>query len=441
MKKRMLSLVLAFALLCIFAVPAQAADGAGTAAQLEKTTGYLISYVEDAGGPTYLNDTTTLFIVRSGVQNEQVTAYTDAFLQNVQQTLSKTGGKLYAYNSATHLYDIESPVYYANVSAALAGLGYDPTDFAGYDLIESIRSCDRSAMLSLDCISLSYILTTFSQFADASDEALLNELIDAILSSYRETEEAVGFDYWGIGPDNNQRCVTALLPFTGTRADVKEAVEKTIAWTVGAIDESGFLHDSYADQANADSTGRGLSLFSAAGEMEAADTVYRALMTLALENGGFAYQPGQQYDNAYATGDAYEGLIHYARVNAGETALYDLSDTAYFRAEEVKAQIAAIPDTVTLDDQDGIAAIRAAYDALSPHFKAKIGDISRLTDAEAAIEKLAAAQLPTVPEGPSGTESPDTGDSNTAVFAAAACIISALAAFALRRKLLAGHIR
>lgn len=85
----------------------------------------------------------------------------------------KDGGKLYAYNSATHLYDIESPVYYANVSAALAGLGYDPTDFAGYDLIESIRSCDRSAMLSLDCISLSYILTTFSQFADASDEALL----------------------------------------------------------------------------------------------------------------------------------------------------------------------------------------------------------------------------------------------------------------------------
>ena len=49
--------------------------------------------------------------------------------------------------------------------------------------------------------------------------------------------------------------------------------------------------------------------------------------------------------------------VNYARVNAGKTALNDLSDTAYFRAEDVKVQIAAIADTVTLEDQESIAAV------------------------------------------------------------------------------------
>ena len=175
---------------------------------------------------------------------------------------------------------------------------------------------------------------------------------------------------------------------------MKNAVEKSVAWTVSKIDENGFLHDSYSDAANADSTGRGLAMFSAAGETQAADTVYSAVLTLALDNGAFVYLPGDTDENGYATGDVYEGLVNYARVNAGKTVLNDLSDTAYFRAEDVKVQIAAIADTVTLEDQESIAAIRAAYDALPESFQSKIGDISKRTAAEKTIANLLAAQEP-----------------------------------------------
>lgn len=428
MKKRMLSLALALALLCTMSLPVFAADATGSGEQLEKTTDYIISYVENMGGPTYQNDTATLYIARSGVKNDRVSAYLDAYLTSLKDALDENGGKLFAYGA-------ESPIYYANGAAILAALDLDPTDFYGYDLIQNIRDFDRDTLFQKDCITLSYVLMTFSQFAGESDAALVNDVIDAILTSYKETDTAVGFDFWGIGADNNQRCVTALLPFVSVREDVKNAVEKSVAWTVSKIDENGFLHDSYSDAANADSTGRGLAMFAITGEKEAADTVYNAALTLALDNGAFVYLPGDTNENGYATGDVYEGLVNYARVNAGKTALNDLSDTAYFRAEDVKAQIAAIADTVTLEDQEGISAIRAAYDTLPESFQSKIGDISKLTAAEKAIADLLAAQKPAAPDTPDDSNNPDTGDQNAAVPVLLICSVSALAAYVLRRRL------
>lgn len=428
MKKCMLSLALALALLCSMSLPVFAADATGSGEQLEKTTDYLISYVEDMGGPTYQHDTATLYIARSGVKNDRVDAYLDAYLTSLKDALDENGGKLFAYGA-------ESPIHYANGAAILAALDLDPTDFYGYDLIQNIRGFDRETLLQKDCITLSYVLMTFSQFAGESDAALVNDIIDAILTSYKETDTAVGFNFWGIGADNNQRCVTALLPFVNAREDVKNAVEKSVAWTVSKIDENGFLHDSYSDAANADSTGRGLAMFAITGETEAADAVYSAVLTLALDNGAFVYLPGDTNENGYATGDVYEGLVNYARVNAGKTALNDLSDTAYFRAEMIKAQIAAIADTVTLEDQENISAIRAAYDALPESFQSKIGDISKLTAAEKAIADLLAAQEPVAPDTPDDSSNPNTGDQNAAVPVLLICSVSALAACALRRRL------
>ncbi|MGN1104526.1 MAG: Ig-like domain-containing protein, partial [Candidatus Coproplasma sp.] len=59
----------------------------------------------------------------------------------------------------------------------------------------------------------------------------------------------------------------------------------------------------------------------------------------------------------------------------------------------VKAQIAALPEkaNVTLTDGTAISAARKAYDALTEDQQTIVGDITRLTDAEAALAELAAA--------------------------------------------------
>ena len=94
MKKRMLSLALALALFCAMSLPVFAADANGLSEQLEKTTDYLMTYVEEMGGPTYQHDTATLYIARSGVRNDKVDAYLDAYLASLKDALDENGGKL-----------------------------------------------------------------------------------------------------------------------------------------------------------------------------------------------------------------------------------------------------------------------------------------------------------------------------------------------------------
>ena len=94
MKKRMLSLALALVLLCAMSLPVFAADANGLSEQLEKTTNYLMTYVEEMGGPTYQHDTATLYIARSGVRNDRVDAYLDAYLASLKDALDENGGKL-----------------------------------------------------------------------------------------------------------------------------------------------------------------------------------------------------------------------------------------------------------------------------------------------------------------------------------------------------------
>lgn len=59
----------------------------------------------------------------------------------------------------------------------------------------------------------------------------------------------------------------------------------------------------------------------------------------------------------------------------------------------VKAQIAALPAkaAVTLSDSSAISAARKAYDALTAAQKTVVGDITRLTEAEAALKNLASS--------------------------------------------------
>lgn len=75
---------------------------------------------------------------------------------------------------------------------------------------------------------------------------------------------------------------------------------------------------------------------------------------------------------------------NYEKLTAAEEAISVLKQAA----ETVKNSIAALPESVTLLNKADVAAVRAAYDALSPDQKELVGDISRLTAAESVIAAL-----------------------------------------------------
>ena len=97
-----------------------------------------------------------------------------------------------------------------------------------------------------------------------------------------------------------------------------------------------------------------------------------------------------------AAANAYEALTDaqkqavadHARLAAAQTAIAGLKQEA---ADAVIAQIEALGTDITPEDAQQVADARAAYDALAPEIRALITNVQKLLDAEAAL----AAQTPT----------------------------------------------
>ena len=90
--------------------------------------------------------------------------------------------------------------------------------------------------------------------------------------------------------------------------------------------------------------------------------------------------------NAYtALSDSLKSRVNTDKLVAAEARIAELKG-----ANAVQVQINSLPDNVTTNDADTVAAARAAYEALSDEMKATI-DITRLENAEAQLADIAAA--------------------------------------------------
>lgn len=115
----------------------------------------------------------------------------------------------------------------------------------------------------------------------------------------------------------------------------------------------------------------------------------------------------------------------------------EVLDTKYDPVSKVVKSIDAIDtDNLTLEDADAVAAVRAAYEALTDEQKAQVANLDKLTAAEAALAELAKGEEPTKPADPdnSGTKSPDTGD-NMPIVLPIAMIGAAIVNLLIKRRL------
>ena len=126
---------------------------------------------------------------------------------------------------------------------------------------------------------------------------------------------------------------------------------------------------------------------------------------------------------------AYEALtetqravvVGYDKVTAALTRIEELENLYEENKEAVDrliADIDAIPSTVTLEDEEGILALKARYEALDDELKATVKNYSKVTKALKAIEAL---------------KSPNTGDA-WPVAVSAAAVLATASAWLVRRK-------
>ena len=127
--KRFLSVFLTLALLAgLLAVPALAADTALDTAY-KNAASFAVSQIAH---PTYGDDWAVLGTVRGGAETPE--RWTDSYVRAIAEKLLAQDGVL----SQTRLTE------YARVILGLTSLGVDPTNVAGYDLLQPLSDYDAA---------------------------------------------------------------------------------------------------------------------------------------------------------------------------------------------------------------------------------------------------------------------------------------------------------
>ncbi len=151
-------------------------------------------------------------------------------------------------------------------------------------------------------------------------QTLRDNLVEGLLSYYDEEEQA--FDYWGCSVDTNAVMVKGALAYSGSNAQLAQAVESAMTFVDSLRQEDGsYFYDLvYSADSNADSTGLALSAMAdlaASGRYSLDDMAqtYQALMDryFVADSGAFGYMDNVSA-NTYATVDALEGLLTYVSV-------------------------------------------------------------------------------------------------------------------------------
>ena len=184
---------------------------------------------------------------------------------------------------------------------------------------------------------------------------MLNSLLENQLAS-----GAWSIDSEEADSDTTAMVIQALAPYYAADADVKDAVDKALAYlanlmnTRGQISPAGFAP-------TAENTAQAVVALSALG-LDAADntqftkngkTLLDGLMSFYLEEDeGFAHSFGDTAANQMATEQSFSALVAYDRMQKSENSLYDMSDVV--GTYEITVQTAE-NGTVTTDQQRAAA--------------------------------------------------------------------------------------
>ena len=220
---------------------------------------------------------------------------------------------------------------------ALTSIGKDPTDVAGYDLLEPLADLDYVksqgingpifALIALDSHDYE-ILKAVAGKTQTTREALIDAILAAQLSDGGWNVNGNGAD-----ADMTAMAIQALAPYYNSNAKVKSAVDDALK-RLSKMQEDNGGYTSWGT-ANAESVAQVIVALTSLGIDPASDgrfikngySTLDALATFYNDKGGFKHsQSDTTSSNGLATEQAYYALASWYRLKAGKTSLYDMSD-------------------------------------------------------------------------------------------------------------------
>ena len=220
---------------------------------------------------------------------------------------------------------------------ALTSIGKDPTDVAGYDLLEPLADLDYVKSQGINgpifaLIALDSHNYDIPKAATGKTQTTREALIDAILAAQLSDG---GWNVNGNGADADMTAmaIQALASYYSSNAKVKSAIDDALN-RLSQMQEANGGYTSWGT-ANAESVAQVIVALTSLGIDPASDgrfikngySTLDALATFYNDKGGFKHsQSDTTSSNGLATEQAYYALASWYRLKAGKTSLYDMSD-------------------------------------------------------------------------------------------------------------------
>ncbi len=265
-------------------------------------------------------------MARSGVElpEELVNSYYAKVVQYVREHLDEQG-RLDRSRSTDN----------SRLILALTALGIDPRDVDGHDLLQGLSN--MSYVKKQGTNGLIYALLAFDSGkydtpanGDVTREALIQEILA------RQNEDG-SFYLGGVrktaSVDVTAMALQALAPYYQENSQVKDAVDRALAWLSGQQSENGgFASDG---SFNAESSAQVVTALAALGIDAARDkrfvksggSVLDALLRYHQGEGVFMHTANDGADQM-ATEQALYAMAAYVRQQTGRNRLYDMTDAA-----------------------------------------------------------------------------------------------------------------
>lgn len=362
-------LALVLTLLSLPAMPAYAYEDAKVNEVVQEAVKYIADTVKKPAIGSTGGEWAVIGLARSGYNLPQ--SYFDDYYSGVVDYVKDCGGVLHERKYTE----------YSRVILALTAIGRDPANVGGYNLLTPLGDYDATvwqglngpiwALIALDCGNYAVPQNPAAK-TQASREMYLQAILDAQLADggwalAGKTATASDVDMTGMA-------LQALSNYQD-KAEVKAATDKALSWLSSVQDKEGGF--SSWGEANSESVVQVIVAMTAL-EIPLDDSRFVKDGHSLLDNLLSFYTPGQGFLHVQSGGgnslmSSEQGLYAMAaikRANAGQTALYDMSDVqkqATAKPEPEPEQKPAVETkTVEFADLAGVSAeAKAAIETLA----------------------------------------------------------------------------
>lgn len=249
---------------------------------------------------------------------------------------------------------------YSRLAVALTAIGKDPTDVAGYNLLEPLGDYDKTiwqglngpvwALIALDCANYEMPQNTGAKTRATRDMyvnyILENQLLDG---GFSLLGKAKAEDLGGAvsDPDITGMALAALARYQD-REDVKKAIQKALD-CMSKMQQQGGGYAS-GDTENAESCAQMIIALSELGIsiqdprfVKGGNTLLDSLMSYYKKGEGFSHTKGEGNSSQMAAEQGLCAMVAAKRLIDGKSSLYNMSDRLEITDADLSNEKAGLP--------------------------------------------------------------------------------------------------